>query len=975
MRPPYIVQFSTTGSKPTALLRVGQRDCLQQHAHICCEPARITCPTCLDSFLLPENGIDGLPVNIYLDPIRRAKELAAFNANLYKAEMKTGYSHDNCHNDTHSYSKLESKQNSPLDLTDLETLVQSCRAKLQERHLVMKKLNQHGIEMKHNMLEIKQQVKDFVQQIISDLNHEELRLMKDIESRYSKNDSALSKAKASIERTNDFLQEACNNAEKLCGDCPNANTIRLSQMELSDLLVELSKPFNIEEFHFLPITQNITAKGLGSIVSSPKKIPTDELKAIHYSGFLTDDTTVKKAQATVTKNSNDSSSKVLVTKVCNPDVKSNHASGKEKKILDQNSKTSDETTPHKTSDETIPRKTADGTIPHKTRKTADETIPHKTSDETIPRKTADETIPHKTSDETIPRKTADETIPHKTSDETIPRKTADETIPHKTTAVSRELKVIAAHPGRHDANIPRHINVSKNPSSRAISQEKRNNPLKKANPRETTVLKAAGHDQKDGTKIPRPTHVPNSSKDNRVEEKSDFLSPIKLTEIELTLRGPSNSSRRLAYPRPVPQIFNSPSMPASKESNVKSNHQKATRQKGNSNSSSSSTSAHRDKTDDCKGNNDKSNHQKATRQKGKKHSPSTTMPSSTSEDKGKTDDCKGSNVKSNFLKAFLQRGNKYIPPTTAPSSTSRKVDKDKTDDCKGNNVKSNHQKGILQQGTRHRPSTPMPSSISRQAVMDKTGDYKGNNVKSNYQKAGLQKSKNHSPLISALSSTSADKDKKDTPLSQKGSGTCHPNVEWSQATKSRGKAKGNMPFSKSDTAIPTETSGNCDSKKDDKPTQAAHQRTKGKLFFKCFSQKAKKTKDKNESPRHSDHARILAKCNQRHMTEGSPNKIEVKPSPYETAYPTVRSSITTKNGQAHPNNTDAKHQQQHRSLLLSQQHREVINAYTASVRPSSRSKGWPRATRHQRSVQRNVMTQQNSHPNFLTKNLHQYVND
>ncbi|XP_035685192.1 tripartite motif-containing protein 2-like [Branchiostoma floridae] len=494
MRPPYIVQFSTTGSKPTALLgkaSTGQsdvtetmddptnradnssrqsstsshpispspqpvcgichgkfwnpkglncfhtfcRDCLQQNARIRGQPARITCPTCLDEFLLPENGIEGLPVNIFLDPIRKAKELAAFNANLYKAKMKTRYNcADHC-------SKLECQQSSPSDLTDLETLVQSCRAKLQERHLVMKKLNQHGIEMKHNMLEIKQQVKDFVQQIISDLNHEELRLMNDLDSRYRKNESALSKAKVSIERTNDFLQEACNNAEKLCGDCPNANTICLSQMELSDLLAELSKPFNIEEFHFLPITQNIMVKGLGSIVTSPKQIPTDELKAIHYGGFLTNDTTVKKAQTTVTKNSNGSSSKVLVTNVCNPDVKSNHVSGKEKKMLDQNRKTSDETIPHKTYDETIPRKTADETIPHKTRKTADETIPQKTADGTIPhktRKTADETIPRKTADETIPQKTADETIPHKTSDETIPRKTADETIPHKTRKTADE---------------------------------------------------------------------------------------------------------------------------------------------------------------------------------------------------------------------------------------------------------------------------------------------------------------------------------------------------------------------------------------------------------------------------------------------------------------------------------------------------------------------------------------------------------
>ncbi|XP_035684485.1 uncharacterized protein LOC118421339 [Branchiostoma floridae] len=378
-------------------------------------------------------------------------------------------------------------------------------------------------------------------------------------------------------------------------------------------------------------------------------------------------------------------------------------------------------------------------------------------------------------------------------------------------------------------------------------------------------------------------------------------------------------------------------MPASKESNVKSNHQKPTQQKGNNNSSStsvpSSTSADKDKTDSCKGNSDKSNNQKAPRPKGNKHSPSTPVPSSTSGDQDKSD-CKGS---LNFLKAFWQKGDKYSPSISVPSSTSGQADKDKTDVCKGNNVQSDH------------------------------------------KKAAIQKGKNCSPSISAPSSTLADKDKKGckiTPLPQEGSGTYHPNDEWSRATKSRGKAKANMPFSKSDTAIPTETSGNCDSKKDDKPSQAANQRTKGKSFFNFFSQKAKKTKDKNESPRHSDHARILAKCNQRHMTEGSPpNKIEVKPSPYETAYPTVRSSITTKNGQAHPNNTDAKHQQQRRSLPLSQQHRQVINAYTASVRPSSRSKGWPRATRHQRSVQRNVMTEQNSHRNFLTKNLHQYVND
>ncbi|XP_078685422.1 uncharacterized protein LOC144918450 [Branchiostoma floridae x Branchiostoma belcheri] len=777
------------------------QDCLQQHAHISGRPARITCPTCQDTDMLPPDGIDGLPFNFYLNKIRKAKQLAACNASCYKAEMKTGHSDS----DTHC-SKLECQKTAPTDIRDLESLLQSCRAKLKERGLMMKELNQQGIEMKHNMLNIKQQVHDLVQQIISDLQHRELMLIKDLESRYSRNISALSKAKSSVDRTGDLLQEACDSAEKLIHvHSPSANMIHSTQMELSKLLVELSRPFSLKKFHFLPITQNIALKGLGSIVCSPITIfNSPELKIVQGDGsFFIDDrlnTTVKKSQSTVCGGDNSSNnSEASVTRVDNPVVESTHTSRKEKKKTRQQKS-----------------------------KISDETITLKASEKTIALKKPDKAIPLKTSHET--RKTSGETISHKKSDGT---KAQDRSNHSATKAISREfetvpLKASTDHPVRDDIKIPRHVHASKNTSSKDITKRRRDGSLTEAIPRKTTSLKAAstGHHLTDGSKIPRPVPAHNFNKEKQVNEKSSFIadSPVSHSDISLTLNTTSTTTEEqpkytgknkqidlgLNYPKPAPQ-YNSPSMPATKL-----------------------TSAN----------------------PGKK------------------------------------------------------------DDCKANSLSSNHQKAVTQN--------------------------------------------NHSPSKPASSSVLADKEQKDSkkkPLIQKGSEISQPNGELSKATcrtytnKSRGKAKAKVTFSKLDTAIPTEKSGNLESKKDSKPVSA--QQNRRKSLFKWVSKKDKTHAHKEKKEKAT---RILAECNWRHK-EGR-TKIQVQESPYETAYPTVRSSNIplSKAGQTqHPR--DGKQQttktQKHQSLSFSQQHREVFDTYMlGSVRPTSGSKRWPWATRHQRSAKK-----------------------
>ncbi|KAI8518625.1 dipeptidase 1 (renal) [Branchiostoma belcheri] len=801
------------------------QDCLQQHAHISGRPARITCPTCQDTDMLPPDGIDGLPFNFYLNKISKAKQLAACNASCYKAEMKTG------HSDSDTHCKLECQKTSPTDIRDVESLVQSCRAKLKERGLMMKELNQQGIEMKHNMLNIKQQVHDLVQQIISDLQHREVMLMKDLESRYSRNISALSKAKASVDRTGDLLQDACDSAEKLIHlSSPSANMIHSTQMELSKLLVELSRPFSIKKFHFLPITQNIAVKGLGSIVCSPITIfNSPELKTVHDHGsFFIDDrlnTTVKKSQSTVCGGDNSSnSSEVSATRVDNPVVESSSGKGK-KKTQEQKSKRADETITLKTSNQTF-IKTSDEPIALKTSR---QNIAPKTSYKTIALKKSDETIPLNTSHDT--HKTSDETISHRKSDETKARDRSNHSGPK---AISREfetipLKASSDHPVRDDIKIPRRVHASKNTSSKDITKRRRDGSLTEATPSETTSLKAAwtGHHLTDGSKIPRPVPAHNCNKKKQVNEKSSktFIadSPVSHSDISLTLNTTSTTTEEqpkytgknkqidlgLNYPKPAPQ-YNSPSMPAT-----------------------NLTSAN----------------------PGKK------------------------------------------------------------DDCKANSVSSNHQKAVTQN--------------------------------------------NQSPSKPAASSVLADKEQKESkkkPLIQKGSEISQPNGELSKATcrtytnKSIGKAKAKVTFSKLDTAIPTEKSGNLESKKDSKPVSA--QQNRRKSLFKCLSKKDKKREEKSKKARFS----ALAKCNRRHNTEGK-TKIQVQESPYETAYPTVRSSNIPLSKAGQTQHPDGKQQtnktQKHQSLSFSQQHREVFDTYMlGSVRPTSGSKRWPWATRHQRSAKK-----------------------